>query len=244
MTHSEKIDKVAAALVEFQSKMPHIEKDREVKGRNYKFRYASLETIANAIRPALKECSLTYMQFIEGATLETMVLHASGQFFLSSLDMQGFRTPSEQGYGKTVTYMKRYALCASLGITTDQDDDGQGAESAPLSVDKPRQAQTSRRQAVDNGRDEIGELFDSQPEADERAAKARAKTIHTKLTNMGFEPKDRKLALAVVGEIIRREITTTKQVKGDEMQHLMQTLNDLGEVPKDALMTAIHKTVN
>lgn len=126
------VNELAAALAKAQSEItaPPRNKTVTVKtktGARYEFRYATLDSIIDHIRGPLTSNGLCFTQAIEGTELVTTLYHTSGQSI-------GSRTPlivQEQGnqaFGSAITYMRRYALTALLGIAADEDDDANAAE--------------------------------------------------------------------------------------------------------------------
>ena len=133
MEKSQTIIEIAKALVNFQSKVSSIKKD----GQNpfFKSKYATLENVIETIRKPLEETGLAFSQFPTGENeLTTILLHNSGEYLQSTVKM----TPKEntpQGQGSAITYMRRYALSAVLGLATEEDDDGNAA-SNPITAKK------------------------------------------------------------------------------------------------------------
>jgi ribosome-binding ATPase YchF (GTP1/OBG family) len=67
------------------------------------------------------------MQFpVEENQLETIILHTSGQWISERFYMKPSKS-DPQAYGSVITYQRRYALSAILGLNTDEDDDGNRA---------------------------------------------------------------------------------------------------------------------
>lgn len=95
----------------------------------FKSKYASLDAIAEMIRPILPKHGLSVMQFTDipesgtGIIVETLIAHESGQHISSKLFMPVAKS-DPQGYGSALTYGRRYALAACLGIVSDEDSDG------------------------------------------------------------------------------------------------------------------------
>lgn len=122
---SEEVDEIAPAFVEVQKEV----KDPPRSGENPHFQssYVTLEDLVHAVRPTLSDNGLTMIQApgMEGGavTVETMLLHESGQWVRSTA-----RTPTDrndpQGIGSAVTYLRRYSLAAMLGLAHEDDDDG------------------------------------------------------------------------------------------------------------------------
>lgn len=116
-----------AALAAAQGEFPPIPKDKTVKTASYEFSYASLDTIIDKCRPALAKNGLAIVQLLEdtgtGPALRTELRHASGASVGSSFPLT--RVPeSPQQLGSLLTYLRRYALTALLGVAAEEDDDG------------------------------------------------------------------------------------------------------------------------
>jgi len=110
-------------------------------------KYATLDAVVEAANAALKEANLTFVQpttYDGGAMMiATTILHESGQFIsgdylvdLGTIHEEKLKdgqivktsnTMTAQQRGAAVTYARRYALCAMLGIVADEDDDGNAA---------------------------------------------------------------------------------------------------------------------
>jgi len=128
---------LAAALVDFQASAPTITKTRTAliptkSGGSYSYKYADLSDIWDAIREPLKVNQLAVTQSLSGGAgsgllgLTTTVLHRSGQCRADTVQLDvANRTPQE--VGSLITYFKRYALSAVLGLVTEDDDDGAAA---------------------------------------------------------------------------------------------------------------------
>lgn len=139
-------DKLARALVMFQGVVPVIPKNRTAKiptksGGSYSYQYADLSDIWDAIRSPLRDNGLAVTQQLcspNGSPevgITTTIWHESGQHNASTMYVStAQKTPQE--VGSLLTYFKRYALAAALGISTDQDDDG-AAASMPTNKPKP-----------------------------------------------------------------------------------------------------------
>ncbi len=126
-----------AALAKAQSVMTSPARNREVKvrtksGGTYSFRYATLDHIIEAIRKPLTENGLWFTQVLESDEggkyrLITRLLHESGESIESRTPLLVENTGS-QAFGSALTYMRRYALTALLGIAADEDDDANTAD--------------------------------------------------------------------------------------------------------------------
>jgi hypothetical protein len=86
-----------------------------------------------AARPALSKHGLAVTQTLDEnrpdtppcVRLITTLMHASGEWIAGTMEMP-VQQQNAQGFGSAITYARRYALAAILGIAAD-DDDGEGA---------------------------------------------------------------------------------------------------------------------
>ena len=84
-------------------------------------------------RLPLSNSGLSYAQVLDATgedlpTLTTVLMHSSGQWISSSAvvrSISGKGTNELQELGRSITYMKRYALAAMLGVSSDEDTDGE-----------------------------------------------------------------------------------------------------------------------
>ena len=139
MNHSESIAKLATALSIVQGKLTHAKKDSA--NPFFKSKYADLESVWDACRSLLAENGLAVMQFpgefVDGTmSLNTILTHSSGEY-MSYLMSVPVTKPDAQGAGSALTYMRRYALAAVVGVV-QADDDGNAA-SSPKPVVKARE---------------------------------------------------------------------------------------------------------
>ena len=125
MTHqSESIAKLATALSIVQGKLTHAKKDSA--NPFFKSKYADLESVWDACRDLLAANGLSIMQFpgefIDGTmSLTTIIAHNSGEFIEEQMSVPVTK-PDAQGAGSCLTYMRRYALAAVVGVVQADDD--------------------------------------------------------------------------------------------------------------------------
>lgn len=125
MKKSESIKQLSTALAVFHLKMDVIKKD--AKNPFFKSTYASLSNILDAIKIPLAESDLSFSQHPMGENgLSTILMHKSGEWIGSHFMMKPVKN-DPQGIGSCLTYMRRYALAAILGLNIDEDDDGNQA---------------------------------------------------------------------------------------------------------------------
>lgn len=96
----------------------------------YKSRYADLATIMDSCRGPLSKHGLAVIQTTDGTdgasvTILTTLAHGSGQWVRGKLVMRAEKT-DPQTIGKCITYARRYALAAIVGVVSE-DDDGNSA---------------------------------------------------------------------------------------------------------------------
>jgi hypothetical protein len=123
MEKSESIKNIAQAIAVFHTEMGKVYKTDI--NPFFKSKYADLSTILDAIKEPLEESGLSYTQFPIGENeLCTLLMHPeSGEWLQGTYKM----TPTKndpQGAGSVITYQRRYALGAILGLNIDKDDDG------------------------------------------------------------------------------------------------------------------------
>jgi hypothetical protein len=127
MTKSEQIDQLSAALVKAQKAVKPAVKDS--KNPYFKSSYADLSSIWDACRKAISDNDLAVVQFpvscMEGVGVETILIHSSGQWLARDFVLPMAKADA-QGGGSCITYARRYAMAAVMGVCTE-DDDGEGA---------------------------------------------------------------------------------------------------------------------
>lgn len=123
MKLSEKFDEILPALHKARSQFVKVKKDRQ--NSHLKNKYATLDSVLDAILPALTEHQLMIMQDAEriesNLRIETTVLHVSGQWARFYFDI-AIQKNDPQGIGSTFTYGRRYALAAAFGLSQADDD--------------------------------------------------------------------------------------------------------------------------
>lgn len=130
---SQQINELAKALSVVQAHIKGAAKDSTNPFFNSK--YADLSSVWEACRALLTTNGLSVAQTNvpseNGVTLVTTLMHTSGQWIEGSL----FIRPSKddpQGFGSAMTYARRYALAAIIGVSPE-DDDGNAATGKTVS---------------------------------------------------------------------------------------------------------------
>lgn len=130
MEKSQSLKNLATALSLFHVKVDTIGKDST--NPFFKSKYASLSNILKSVKEPLIESGLVFSQFPNGESgLTTILIHTeSGEFIQADYTMNPSKN-DPQGKGSAITYQRRYALSAILGLDIDDDDDGNAASQAP-----------------------------------------------------------------------------------------------------------------
>ena len=125
---SENLADLAAALCAVQGELkPAI---KQADNPFFKSKYVDLPGVWEAIRPLLSKNGLSVVQTFtasaDGPTIVTTLMHKSGQWVSSELFLKPAKS-DPQGIGSAITYGRRYALAAMVGVVADEDDDGNAA---------------------------------------------------------------------------------------------------------------------
>jgi hypothetical protein len=111
------------ALIKAKAEFNPIPKDRT--NPHYKHKYATLDAVLDAVTPALGKYGLVVIQtteLCEGKTvLRTHLYHESGESITSAYPLP--EISDSQKFGAALTYARRYAVCAILSVTADEDND-------------------------------------------------------------------------------------------------------------------------
>lgn len=124
MDMSENITELAAALAVAQKTIEGAAKDRHNPA--FRSKYADLSSVWEAWQAVGPANGLAVLQLpgamVEGkVTLTTMLTHKSGQWMRETLSIPVTKQDA-QGYGSALTYARRYALSAFVGIAPEDDD--------------------------------------------------------------------------------------------------------------------------
>lgn len=162
LSQSTELDQLATALAVAQGSIQGAVKDRTNPA--FKSSYADLASVWDACRAALSSNGLSVSQHpgrLEdgSATVTTILLHKSGQH-IASVCAALPRDQSPAAVGSVVTYLRRYALAAAVGVAPE-DDDGQAAHHAVPHAQPQRAPAQAQR---------VAEAFGGRVESVERIA--------------------------------------------------------------------------
>ncbi len=132
------MSELAAALVAALADLTVVEKAHTANAGSYSYDYASLDDLVKLTRPALAKQGIVALTPVhahgDGLACTVTLIHTSGE----SMPFEPLSFPcgkDAQSTGSWITYFRRYALLASLGMATGEDDDGAKAVPAePVTV--------------------------------------------------------------------------------------------------------------
>ncbi|MDH2348923.1 ERF family protein [Bradyrhizobium sp. SSUT77] len=145
---SERIGIIAAALARAQAELINPEKTLTAiirspfpREEDRTFRYASLASGLDIVRKALSQQEIATIQTtrIEASTgtihLTTLLAHASGEWISSDWPVCALKdVEAPHRMGAALTYARRYALFALVGITGEDDLDAPDAVAGPMAA--------------------------------------------------------------------------------------------------------------
>lgn len=132
MKTSESISEISAALCKFQGIVENPKKDAE--NPHFKSKYADLDEIITTIRPALEKSDLAFIQnpVVDekgNVGVYTLLLHKSGEYIQFDPVFIPIQKAGPHQIGSAMTYARRYSLGTALGLATEEDEDGNNAQS-------------------------------------------------------------------------------------------------------------------
>ena len=124
----------------------------------FKSKYADLASVWDVCRGPLSENGLSVVQTIlvqssfppapDRTILQTILLHISGQWIESNYPVNPVKD-DPQGIGSALTYARRYALMAMIGIAPEDDDGESAVRRAPKDGPAEKKAAASSVLATD-----------------------------------------------------------------------------------------------
>lgn len=130
MNKSESITNLANALALFQGEVSN--PINTATNPFFKSKYAPLNDVLSLVRPILSKNGLSIVQAPSGdgenVIVTTTLLHNSGEWIEFAPLVLKADKATAQGAGSAITYARRYAISSILGISSEDDDDGNHAE--------------------------------------------------------------------------------------------------------------------
>lgn len=141
ISQSKSIANLALALSIVQGKLTYAVKDSA--NPFFKSKYADLESVWDACRGLLSDNGLAIMQFPglytdhdKSMSLTTIISHKSGEYISQEMSVPVTKADA-QGAGSALTYMRRYALAAVVGVVQADDDGNAASNPTSKPVNKP-----------------------------------------------------------------------------------------------------------
>lgn len=143
------------ALLAVQAELPHLQKT--AINPHFHSKYVPLEDLHEVVLPILHKHGLVWvtMPMLGGvgdtpqACLHYRLIHAESGHEIEGLMPLVLGKNDPQGQGSAITYARRYALMAVLGLVADNDDDGNAASTRPASTRPKGRRETRKAPKVD-----------------------------------------------------------------------------------------------
>lgn len=139
---SASITKISLALAKAQAAFTTIDKSKTAgkEGERFSYKYADLADVIRATVPALSanELTLTQPLVMEGGKqyLETVLLHSSGEWIKSTMEIGPMTDP--KNFGSRLTYARRYNEQSILNVAAEEDLDGFTVPEAQSRQERPQ----------------------------------------------------------------------------------------------------------
>jgi hypothetical protein len=132
MKTSDSINAISKALVQAQRNIKFAIKDST--NPHFKSRYADLGSVIDAVKPALNEAGIAFLQTASASeagfiSLTTRLIHESGEWIEDTANCP-LQKNDAQGVGSCMSYLRRYNLSSICGLYQD-DDDGESTRMNP-----------------------------------------------------------------------------------------------------------------
>jgi hypothetical protein len=197
---SESIIKLAESLAKAQGEMGHAHKGAD--NPFFKSKYSDLSTVIDAARPYLTKNNLSIVQFTDfdesGMKLITMMCHPSGEWIKGYYPIRPIKT-DPQAFGSAITYARRYAYQAMVGIASAMDDDDGNAASQGAPQKAAKDIYGTNKAMIDRFKGIQGEL--------------RATETHESLKSVWDANKTHISAMKSLDESYYDELVKTKDAQ-------------------------------
>jgi hypothetical protein len=133
MKTSESIKTITPAFLEAQKKIKVAVKNAE--NNFFHNKYADLSAVIDACKKQLNDNGISVMQPIDGMSVETILIHTSGEWMSSLTPIVCKSQNDPQALGSAISYSRRYGLQSMVLIPADDDD---GNSASQVKGDKPK----------------------------------------------------------------------------------------------------------
>lgn len=124
MKTSTSIIKITPALLKAQMEIGSASKD--AVNPFFKSKYADLGSVMEACKESLNKNGILVLQPVgtseSDTTLETVLLHESGEWISDTMKVSIKQTNDPQAQGSAITYARRYSLQSMMFIPAEDDD--------------------------------------------------------------------------------------------------------------------------
>ena len=135
------------ALVAASKDLSAVPKTKKSQGEKISYTYATLDSVIDMLRSVLPKHGVWFLQQLSsaesGTELFTRIIHESGEWVEDSIIFEATEVrggaSNAQKIGASITYFRRYALCAAFGVCADDDTDGEAAR--PVRAPQPQRPQ-------------------------------------------------------------------------------------------------------
>jgi len=218
MRSTEDIGELAQALAKAQGTMKAAKKTES--NPFFKSKYTDLAGVWDSIRDVLSSNGLSVVQTTDydatnnnSVIVSTVLMHSSGQWIEGVTKMPLVKM-DPQAVGSAITYARRYALAAIVGVASEEDDDGEAAMGR-------KDGQTAKQAAP----------VQSKPRQSEEQAKTNPlapliKSIFEQVTSESGLGLKQDEFLPYVSKLLNKKITASlsRECTPDELRALHETL--------------------
>lgn len=195
-----------ADFIKVQQNLPSVHKD----GTGNYGKHMKLETLMPAVLQVLNKYNFALVQTPtitdDGSPALTSVLvHANGNTIAKDTMLLMLDKQTAQGQGSGLTYARRYALCAMLGLVADEDDDGQKATDQSGGQTKPAPRPSDPNKLI---------------------SEAQIKLVFARLKQKGIQSKDE--ANSAVYDLTGKD--SVAEVTMGEMTDLLNGIDKMPEI--------------
>lgn len=121
------VGELAKALAAAQGEMTAIAREKTADMEQYQYKYADLADVLDGCRPQLSKNGIAIVQSPytddDGAIgIATCLMHSSGEWMRGQI-AHSMKLTKWQDLGGALTYLRRYALGAMVGVASEDDSD-------------------------------------------------------------------------------------------------------------------------
>lgn len=209
---------LAAAVVEVQRRLPVLHRDKvatvESQRGKYSYKYVDLASVTEVVMPLLAENRLAFISrttVVDGHFVLSCALIFAPTGEREEAVMPLPTGTTAQVLGSWLSYGRRYLLACLTGLaTSDEDDDG--------AIAKPATARKTPARRGSSTQDEPRMISDPQ-----------SRRLHQLFNQAGITNRDERLAYTA--EIVRRDITSSKELTQGEARLVIETLDQAANEP-------------